>query len=510
MKLTHAAVAARLPLRAAAGTEGTKVPLLQAACGELAGTAQAAKAAALGEGDPRFLLSSRMALRRAPGRGRGWFAARALAAGTVVLVERPLAAVLDLEWRGQPWADCDSSDSAALEMELARRFSPSATEVLAGLHPPEDAVHALPAGDGAEPPKDEDEEDEEEAAMLAEVVGEAWAAVEGLSDPARRRLQAVVRLNSLGFYTHSEQLCHHGNFSALMGSGLYALASGFNHSCDPCVARFSIGDVTSFATNRPVPAGEELCISYIENELLCAPKSLRAQSLNRDFSCGCARCADASLEPEPSAGARRQFLHVDAQVQAQLALLSPEERVQAAEAALRGEMGGASEEEESEEEGDTARSPAVTVVLGKDAQELRVVQALALVQLQQHDAALAVWRRLAAFSCHHCPPFDESVPVYAIHAALSAFAGGHDKAALEYVSIALRAHRGAFGGVPQFRWRYRREVELAAVPAEVRQQLWAAVDACGEAASTGAAPWAEVTAAWRFRAEDIPLACDTV
>lgn len=54
-----------------------------------------------------------------------------------------------------------------------------------------------------------------------------------------------------------------------------------------------------------------------------------------------------------------------------------------------------------------------TVLLGKDAQELRVVQAIAEMQLKDFPAALQTWRRLAAFTCHHCGAFDEAMAVYA-------------------------------------------------------------------------------------------------
>merc|ERR1719215_196764 len=142
----------------------------------------------------------------------------------------------------------------------------------------------------------------------------AWSAVEGMLQEEKERLQAVVRLNSLGFYTNSEQLCHSGHFSALTGSGLYALASGFNHSCDPCLARFSIGDLTAFVTNRPLKAGEELCISYIESELLCAPRSLRRQSLDRDFVCACTKCtSETGGDGGSGEGCGKRYLHVDSQ-----------------------------------------------------------------------------------------------------------------------------------------------------------------------------------------------------
>merc|ERR1712232_1206044 len=83
-------------------------------------------------------------------------------------------------------------------------------------------------------------------------------------------------------------------------------------------------------------------------------------------------------------------------------------------------MGEDDDDEDEEQEGDKQACAGAAVVLGKDAQELRVVLALAFMQMKKHKEALAVWRRLAAFACHHCPPFDESIPVYATQAALCA------------------------------------------------------------------------------------------
>ncbi|CAK0840405.1 unnamed protein product [Prorocentrum cordatum] len=288
----------------------------------------------------------------------------------------------------------------------------------------------------------------------------------------------------------------------------------------------------------------------IETELLSAPTSLRAQSLNRDFTCACPRCL-ASPAADEGAGLRgREFLHVDAQVQANLSLLPPAERVEAVEAALRGEMGD--DDEGEEEEGGPsgcAESGGSAVVLGKDAQELRVVQALALMQMQRWADALQVWRRLAAFACRHCPPFDEALVAYATQAALCALAApaaadsassacASAPAPRDYAAIAAAVHRVAFG-TDLYRWRYRREVQDSVVPESVRASFWAMVELGGAVAlpraervpatapplgsrhggraegaaavqpgagSAGAAPWTwgSCDAAWRFEGHEVP------
>uniref|UniRef100_A0A7S4SVD9 SET domain-containing protein n=1 Tax=Alexandrium monilatum TaxID=311494 RepID=A0A7S4SVD9_9DINO len=362
LRVTSADLAERLPLLVV----GERRLLLEVLAGEdAAQTATSSRPCsqpAASDRPPRFALSSHLTLRRAEGRGRGWFARAGLAAGTVVLVEKPVVATLDAEWRNEDWAGSDGADTTALGLELAHCFSPGLGAVLANLHPQPGAVPPVPRD--AEGGQDSSDSEEDEAALCA-VMAQAWGAVEGPSEEEKERLRRVVQLNSLGFYTNSEQLCHHGNFTALTGSGLYALASGFNHSCDPNVARFSIGDVTAFVTNRPVEAGGELCISYIESELLCAPKSVRAQSLNRDFTCGCTRCDRGQGESFPVAGQRR-YLLVDEQLQASLALLPSENRVDTVRAFLSGDLSGAgaggSEEEEEEEEEEGSEEVRVAVM----------------------------------------------------------------------------------------------------------------------------------------------------
>ena len=80
-----------------------------------------------------------------------------------------------------------------------------------------------------------------------------------------------------------------------------------------------------------------------------------------------------------------------------------------------------------------------TVLLGKDAQELRVVQAIAEMQLKDFPAALQTWRRLAAFTCHHCGAFDEAMAVYATQVFCVARGDGRRQAALCALEMKIEA-----------------------------------------------------------------------
>ncbi|CAE7449312.1 SET6 [Symbiodinium natans] len=515
-KLSFQKVASALPLECLdSGLDGSASKL-----SIWAATSRSDPSGSSFKSSPSFLVSSAIAMQESAATGRGWYARAPLDAGVMLLVERPVVAVLDGEWRDECWAECGSSDSAALGIELARCHSASLALLLSGFHPQEGA-----ATNGA----DSDEEDEPMLkAAMKEAVDNAWKQAD-ISKAAQSRLEDVVRLNSLGFYTNSEQLCHHDNFAALTGNGLFSLASGFNHSCEPSVQRYSLGDLTMFVTNRPVEAGAELCISYIESELLCAPKSLRSQSLNRDFVCACSRCkAEGSLSDDASAG-RRNFMRVDSQVQAKLALLPPQERVKAVAAALQGHLDEGEEEPEEEEPVEdeagavgsdhhsvteqpgargpetaaTAATTATVVLLGKDAQELRVVQALALMQMEDWQGALQVWRQNAAFTCHHCPPFDEALVVYAMQAALcnAQIAPRGGAAGIDYVHLAVEAHRRAFGA-DNFVWRYAKEVAESRASPETK-------DAFRRAAKEQvprSRPFTEVVRDWCFKEDEVPPA----
>lgn len=79
--------------------------------------------------------------------------------------------------------------------------------------------------------------------------------------------------------------------TACEGSGFYALHSCANHSCNPnaVVEGDSSGEAVVLAC-RAIKAGEEVCISYIEEE---APYRERQAALaDYGFACVCERCAE--------------------------------------------------------------------------------------------------------------------------------------------------------------------------------------------------------------------------
>lgn len=73
------------------------------------------------------------------------------------------------------------------------------------------------------------------------------------------------------------------------GTAFYSLQSCANHSCDPNAAAETDtdGQVVLLAL-RSIPAGEEVCISYIDEELPVGER--KAALVDYGFVCRCAKC----------------------------------------------------------------------------------------------------------------------------------------------------------------------------------------------------------------------------
>ena len=218
-------------------------------------------------------LHSDVTIRKSDTGGFGIFADVDIPAGTGILVDHPVVSVLDSEVGGSAYSGLDGSDSIAMIQAIAQAFTPDVERCLRTLYPVRDPSTEVP--------------------MSADVPGEVVDALvrvlpDGMSAAAVIR---AVQLNSLGFYTFPELCSYDEHLRFLSGTGLYETASMFNHSCDPNLLHYSIGDVTIFRTNRLIRANEELYISYIGSDLLCESKSIRDEFLDsRDFICSCSKC----------------------------------------------------------------------------------------------------------------------------------------------------------------------------------------------------------------------------
>jgi hypothetical protein len=378
------------------------------------------------------LLGDMVVAQDCPGRGRGWVAAQNIPAGATVLCESPLAFAMDWEADALE-SEADNVDSAALILALTARLrSADGAKMLAAL----ETLAPVPGDNhgqaGAKLPwscKDSE---------LARRVERALDLVPGVDASSRARLPQVVRANSMAITTNSEQLCYPESFASLGGTALYLLASMFNHSCRPNTSRYYVGTLAVFRTNRLVRKGEELCISYIESDILCEPARLRNLEMGeRDFAVsdddGYPDTYPVDVEPDVC---RR----INEDVQMALLELQPADRLRNVEAIL--------------EDPDTG-----PILIAADKKELALLSATACAQLGMFSAALEHWKHCVEFSSGQCPPFDEALVCHCVHAVLAAIGAGDDDAAREFARIAARAHNVAFGGgAEMLRCRYAAEV----------------------------------------------------
>ncbi|CAD7964928.1 unnamed protein product [Amoebophrya sp. A120] len=293
--------------------------------------------------------------------------------------------------------------------------------------------------------EEEEEEEEEESVDSALQKLELQQEIAELLEPKygtrtdRLLLRAKTRLNALGFYTNNEQFSYPLNYQKFQGTGLYLLASMFNHSCSPNVSRFSIGDLCFFVATQDVAKGAELQISYIGHEDLAMDKGFRAGILNRDFVCQCEKCVAegaAQMEIKNTRTSEQEvekkqqlYAQVDAQLQAELNLLPPKDAiafldellgsttsglVDDAECAGGGRAKGKVEQANKSLKMNKEENKNKTLLLDKDRQELLSTKAIQLIQLGMFQQA-----RVDVFE-KECIPwleqkvskYDESLVVY--------------------------------------------------------------------------------------------------
>ena len=370
-----------------------------------------------------------------PGRGRGWIATADIPAGRTVLCESPLAFAMDWEADALE-SEARNVDSASLILALAEQLrGKRGAQLIKQLQ----TLSPLAGDPGKEWTCDDPE--------LATQVEQSLKRVPRLSPGERARLKRVVRANSLGIYTSSEQLCYPDQFVHLSGVALYLNASLFNHDCRPNATRFNVGAIAVFRTNRLVRKGEELCISYIESDILCEPASLRNLELGgRDFKVRDPGDSDDDDDDDDGDADEMEepelYRKIDEEAQEALLELDPPARLENIALLL--------------EDKDTADS-----FIRADRKELSLLQAVACTQLGYFSTALGHWEDCIAFAAVHCPPHDECLVCYSVHAAIVALASDQFESAAAHMRTALKTHAVAFGGGPQFlRMRYGKEVEI--------------------------------------------------
>ena len=207
--------------------------------------------------------------------GLGFFATDDIVRGSCILIDHPIVSVLDCELGAAAYSGQDGSDSIALAEKIGMCFNEDIERALQQLHPFR-LGSTRPASSAVLIP-------ESVNAFLNNRIPEAIS---------KDLLLRTVQCNSLGFYTCPELCSYNDHLRFLTGTGLYPVASFFNHSCSPNVSHMSFGDVTIFRANRNISKGEELCISYIGSEILSESTSVRHEFIgSRDFVCLCEKCS---------------------------------------------------------------------------------------------------------------------------------------------------------------------------------------------------------------------------
>jgi hypothetical protein len=421
-------------------------------------------------------------------KGKGWFATQNLPAGTRLLVAKPIAAVL--HWEDEPPESNDPED----EMESGdddddddENDDDDDDEALFSGPDPEPRINELLLVDLLEELLDNKElwfntltqlfprTNEELAALPAWVCPDdaMFMEVESLLEqlklvlPAEtvseisKRLPHIVRYNILSMETCSELLSYPGpdGHSSLAGVALYHYPSFFNHSSRPNVNRWALGDLMFFVTNQAVTAGQELCISYLEHDVLCESPYRRNSMLRMDFQDGGEEYSQRrQVDVEEQEGPDMPV--VDTDVQNELMGMNPLERIDAIDELLQqalGEKGPSSETMELSDRPGWFQC---------DVHNLRILKAITLDAMGQSVKALELWEQAVLFTETSLPPADESGIMIRTQAALSALQTGDWHRAKEHAEIALRTHDLVFGGgVRFFQRRYRHDFALKLRPA---------------------------------------------
>ena len=464
-------------------------------------------------------------------KGRGWYARQTIEPGTVLLVEKPLGMVMRWEEDEAEFGDNDDEDMSVENDGEQKKSSPSAAASadngdnnmesaedsdedddgptgsvgtalltmrlaesikldptlwtgmsktsdggksvgICNLYPQTDAeVQALPPWVCSDPKVGLEMEN-----CLSNLCGENADIDADTAQAIRLRLPLIVRYNSLSVETCPELFVHPSPVGhvSLSGTALFQYASLFNHSSQPNVNRWAIGDVTFFVANRRVEAGTELTISYVEHEILCEDSGRRTAVLGMDFvdgddedaneNMGAANGSAISGDDDDNAPLMPV---VDAEVQQELMEMVPEERLEAIDELLAQAEGKRKAPEDHDDamddHGNDDDDEHAASWFQCDAHQLRILQALTLDGLGRHEEAYPVWEQCVAFVDAKLPPLDETGVALRVQTALCAWAMANDdgRVARSHADRAMKDHDALFGGGPErFRRRYRRELEL--------------------------------------------------
>ncbi len=208
-----------------------------------------------------------------PTKSRGWglFAVADIPAGTVVVRETPLAVIRTLK--------------------LTVKDQEALNEKLATIGPLGNTEKTLTESLGDQ--------------LLNLGVNRLWLRPFSSKVPKRVTVRdlaiAVASANGIALAT---------KFTAtVFAFGLYDVGSLFNHSCEPSVINFPVGDTTAdmvFRTQIALSAGSELTVTYLVglDEVPHLDSRQASTKLHYGFLCRCHRCEREGREDSPAARKR--------------------------------------------------------------------------------------------------------------------------------------------------------------------------------------------------------------
>lgn len=427
-------------------------------------------------------ISPPLELRETPTMGKGWVAAQDISAGTMIMVVKPIAMVMDWEddSNGTDAMDDDEEEKEPRLNELLLlqilqllEIDPNIwTDRLSTLFPRDERqLQSLPAWVCQD----------DEVFLQIESHLQKLRALPELSthdvNQIGKRLPLIIRYNILSVETCSELLSYPSpmGHSNLSGVALYHWPSFFNHSRNPNCSRWAVGDVMGFYSNQDIPQGTPVCISYIEHDVLCESAFRRNLLLSMNFD-DADGASNESSEPSPEEAEGPDLPVVDADVQNELMSMDPFERLNSIEELLLQATGAKAPTDAQDPAVESTGGMDVAAVASAwfqcDVQNLRILKAITLDGLGKTQEALKLWEECVAFVEQRLPPADESSVVLRTQAALCAFHLNDLERAQNHAYQALQIHNLAFGGgVVRFRRRYRYDLELQLRPTGSRKPV---------------------------------------
>jgi hypothetical protein len=426
-----------------------------------------------------------------PNKGKGWFSRMNIAAGTVIIISKPIAMALDLEYVGPDQEDEDDDEIIS---------SGNGGRVIGGDH---EDVNAMEDSENPEEPQEsrvnellvleilqsiitdpslwleqlsklypreavdiaaspvwisKDDEIFSQFETIISQIDKQVPQLKGKSMEISQRLPLIIRYNVLSIETCPEMLSYPGpqGHFPLSGAGLYFWPSFFNHDAKPNVSRYAVGDIMWFVANQDVPAGRELCISYLEHDVLCENSHRRNCMLTLDFK------EDEDADHIINGGDDGPDTPVvDSDVQNELMGMNPLERLESIDQLLQQAAGEALPEEEIVADGEDRMDAHGTAWFECDLNNLRILKAISLDGLAQHRQALEIWEQCVQFSETKMPPNDEHSIVMRVQAAICSMHLKDENRARQHAAVALLRHNTMYGGgILRFRRRFRHDFRL--------------------------------------------------